>query len=95
MRLVDECYQRAIDVLKGEEVRPSIKFIIKRLIKVGAKVAAHGRQWQVHLASAFPLAGHYEAVFWMNIGAYQSVDQIAMGELCSTSVIQPSGRGET
>ena len=49
--------------LKGEEVRRSVEWIIKRLIKVGAKVAYHGRRWQVHVASAFPLARHYEAVF--------------------------------
>ncbi len=49
--------------LKGEKVRRSMEWIIKRLIKVGAKVAYHGRRWQVHVASAFPLARHYEAVF--------------------------------
>ena len=49
--------------LKGEEVRRSMEWIIKRLIKVGAKVAYHGRRWQVHVASAFPLVRHYEAVF--------------------------------
>ncbi|GEM_PF-5230041 len=30
---------------------------------VGAKVSYHGRRWQVHVASAFPLAGYYRAVF--------------------------------
>ena len=49
--------------LQGEEVRRSMEWIIKRLIKVGAKVAYHGRRWQVHIASAFPLSQHYEAVF--------------------------------
>lgn len=49
--------------LKGEKVRRSMEWIIKRLIKVGAKVAYHGRRWQVHVASAFPLVRHYEAVF--------------------------------
>ena len=49
--------------LKGEGVRRSMEWIIKRLIKVGAKVAYHGRRWQVHVASAFPLVRHYEAVF--------------------------------
>ena len=49
--------------LMGEEVRRSMEWIIKRLIKVGAKVAYHGRRWQIHVASAFPLARHYEAVF--------------------------------
>jgi hypothetical protein len=49
--------------LKGEKVRRSMEWIVKRLIKVGAKVACHGRRWQIHVASAFPLARHYEAVF--------------------------------
>jgi len=31
--------------------------------KVGAKVVYHGRRWQVHEASAFPLGRQYEAVF--------------------------------
>jgi len=49
--------------LKGEEVRRSMEWIIKRLIKVGTKVAYHGQRWQVHVAPAFPLARRYEAVF--------------------------------
>ena len=47
----------------GEEVRRSIEWIIKRLVKVGAKVVYHSRRWHVHAASAFPLVRHYEAVF--------------------------------
>jgi hypothetical protein len=35
----------------------------QRLIKVGAKVAYHGRYWLIHVASAFPLARYYRAVF--------------------------------
>jgi len=49
--------------LSGEQVKRSIEWLIKRLIKVGAKVAYHGRRWQVHVASAVPLAHHYRAVF--------------------------------
>ncbi len=49
--------------LFGEEVKRSMEWLIKRLIKVGAKVAYHGRRWQVHVASAFPLAHHYRAAF--------------------------------
>jgi len=49
--------------LMGEEVKRSMEWIIKRLIKVGAKVVYHGRMWQVHVASAFPLAAYYRAVF--------------------------------
>lgn len=49
--------------LVGEKVKWSVEWLIKRLIKVGAKVAYHGRRWQVYVASAFPLARHYQAVF--------------------------------
>jgi hypothetical protein len=45
-----------------EEVKRSIDWLIKRLIKVGARVSYHARRWYVHIASAFPLAHHYRAV---------------------------------
>jgi hypothetical protein len=40
-----------------------MEWLIKRLIMVGGKVAHHGRRWYVHVASAFPLAEYYGAVF--------------------------------
>jgi hypothetical protein len=46
----------------GEEVKRSMDWLIKRLIKVGARVSHHARRWYVHIASAFPLAHHYRAV---------------------------------
>jgi hypothetical protein len=46
-----------------EEVKRSPAWPIKRLVKVGAKVAYHGRMWKVHGASAFHLAGYYRTVF--------------------------------
>ncbi len=49
--------------LVGEEVKRSIKWLIKCLIKVGAKVAYHGRSWYVCVASSVPLASQYGAVF--------------------------------
>ncbi|MBM4329249.1 MAG: transposase [Deltaproteobacteria bacterium] len=57
LRMVRQFY------LMGEEVKRSMEWLIKRLIKVGAKVAYHGRMWQAHVASAFPLARRYQAVF--------------------------------
>ncbi|MBM4293534.1 MAG: IS1380 family transposase [Deltaproteobacteria bacterium] len=45
----------------GEEVKRSMDWLIKRLIKVGARVSYHARRWYVHIASAFPLAHHYRA----------------------------------
>ena len=47
----------------GEGVRRSVEWLIKRLIKVGARVSYHSKRWHVHVASAFPLAHHYRAVF--------------------------------
>src|SRR5208337_3939479 len=46
----------------GEEVKRSMDWLIKRLIKVGARVSYHARRWCVHVASAFPLSHHYRAV---------------------------------
>jgi Transposase DDE domain group 1 len=40
--------------LMGEEVKLSMEWLIKRLIKVGARVAYRGRRWYVHGPSAFP-----------------------------------------
>ncbi len=48
--------------VKGEGVRRSIEWLIKRLIKVGARVSYHAKKWHVHVASAFPLAHYYRAV---------------------------------
>lgn len=49
--------------LWGEAVRRSVEWLIRRLIKVGAKVVHRGRRWYVHVAAAFPLVHHYRAVF--------------------------------
>jgi len=40
----------------------SIEWLIKRLIKIGARVSYHAKKWRVHVASAFPLAHYYRAV---------------------------------
>jgi hypothetical protein len=44
------------------KVKRCIDWLIKRLVKVGARVSYHARRWYVHVASAFPLAHHYRAV---------------------------------
>jgi hypothetical protein len=49
--------------LSGEEVKRSMEWLIKRLIKVGAKIAYHVLRWQVYVVSAFPLARRYWALF--------------------------------
>jgi hypothetical protein len=33
------------------------------LIKVGASVSYHARNWHVHVSTDFPLAAHYREVF--------------------------------
>jgi hypothetical protein len=47
----------------GESVKPSIDSIIRRLVKVGARVVYHARRWYVHVASAFPLVRYYRIIF--------------------------------
>ena len=37
--------------------------IAGKTVKAGARVAYHGRRWQVHVAISFPLDRHYKAVF--------------------------------
>jgi hypothetical protein len=50
-------------VFWGESVKSSIDLIIRRLVKVGARVVYHARKWHVHVASAFPLARYYDIIF--------------------------------
>ena len=45
-----------------KEVKRSIECLIRRIIKVAARVSYHGRRWWVHVASAFSLAHHFRAV---------------------------------
>jgi hypothetical protein len=40
----------------GEEVKRSMDWLIKRLIKVGGRISYPSRRWYVHVISAFPLA---------------------------------------
>ncbi|MGA2937052.1 MAG: hypothetical protein ABSF52_08145 [Syntrophobacteraceae bacterium] len=47
----------------GESVKPSIGSIIRRLVKVGARVVYHARRWHVHIASAFSFARYYRILF--------------------------------
>lgn len=46
----------------GEAVKQSIDCLIKRLIKVRARVSCHARRWYVHIASAFSRIHHYRTV---------------------------------
>jgi len=43
---------------KEECVRRSLEWIIRRLVKVAAKVHYQTRRWHVHVSSSFPLAHH-------------------------------------
>jgi hypothetical protein len=46
----------------GQELKRSIDWLIKGLIKVGARVSCQARRWFGHIASVFPLGHHYRAV---------------------------------
>lgn len=48
--------------LQGEEVKRSMEWLIRRIIKAASRISYHGRRWWVHVASSFPLAHHYRAV---------------------------------
>jgi hypothetical protein len=48
---------------RGESVKPSIESIIRRLVKVGARVVYHARKWYVHVVMAYPLARYYRILF--------------------------------
>ena len=45
--------------VKGEGVRRLVEWLIRRLIKIGARVSCRTKRWHVHVASAFLLA-HYD-----------------------------------
>jgi len=49
--------------IEGEEVKRSVECLIRRIVKVASRVSYHSRYWWVHVASAFPLRHHYQAVF--------------------------------
>ena len=46
----------------GEGVRRLIDWLIKSMIKVGARVSYHARMWYVYVALAFPTSHHYRVV---------------------------------
>jgi hypothetical protein len=48
-----------------------------------AKVAYHGRRWYVQVASAFPLAPHYRALFGRRARICKMFDSVAGGEVRS------------
>ena len=59
--------------LMSEEAKRSMEWLIKRLVKVGARIAYHARKWYVHVASAFSLARYCQValglravrIFWL------------------------------
>jgi hypothetical protein len=50
---------------RGESVKPSIDSIVRRLVKVGARVDYHTSRsvGYVHVGSAFPLTRYYRIPF--------------------------------
>jgi hypothetical protein len=67
----------------GEEVKRSMDWLIKRLIKVGAGVSYHARRWYGHIASAFPPAHHYLAVLAWGTYYRQKNNSKPQGEVSS------------
>lgn len=49
--------------MKDEQVKRSVEWLIRRVVKVASRISYHSRYWWVHVASAFPLRHHYQAVF--------------------------------
>jgi Transposase DDE domain group 1 len=47
----------------GEGIKPSIDSIIRRLVKVGARVVYHAGKWYVPIASAFSPSLYYRIIF--------------------------------
>jgi hypothetical protein len=75
----------------GEEVKRSMEWLIKRLIKVGAKVAYHGGRWQVHVASSrvprgIPFGPVLPSCVWVRSAEEKTVDGVTEGEVRSASV---------
>jgi hypothetical protein len=48
--------------MKSEEVKRSIEWIIRRMVKVASRISYHSLYWWVPVASVFPLSYHYQAV---------------------------------
>ena len=48
--------------MEAEEVKRPVAWLIRRVVKVASRVSYHSRYWWVHVASAFPLWHHHQAV---------------------------------
>jgi len=48
--------------LKREDVKRSIEWIKRRIIKAASRNSHHGQRWRVHVASSSPLAYQYQKV---------------------------------
>ena len=49
--------------MEGEDVKLSVEWLIRRIVKVASHVSYHSRYWWIHVASVFPLRHHYQALF--------------------------------
>lgn len=47
--------------LHGEDVKRSMEWLIRRVIKAASRISYCGRRWWVHVATPFTLARHYRA----------------------------------
>ena len=48
--------------LQGEDVKRSMEWLIRGIIKAASRISYSGRRWWVYVASSFTLARHYRAV---------------------------------
>jgi len=48
--------------LLGEDVKRSMEWLIRRIIKAASRISYSGRRWWVHVAPSFPLAHHFREV---------------------------------
>jgi hypothetical protein len=53
---------KVVIVASNAQLGNPLDWLIKRLIKVEARISHYARRWYVHVASAFPLAHHYRAM---------------------------------
>jgi hypothetical protein len=56
--------------MEGEEVKRSVEWLIRRIVKVASRVSYHSRYWWMHVASAFPLRHHYQAMLSLADGMF-------------------------
>ena len=68
--------------LEGEEVKRSVEWLIRRIVKVASRISSHSRYWWVHVAFVSPLRHHYQAVLDMGDELFLVDQEYTCGLLC-------------